>query len=109
MAWQLVHTISELPKSPNPFVINFAFSSSKLIVEAGSLVSIGKRWHRAGYLYPVFYLPAIGHVRGKSAQVNLHIQFLQLVEIEQVSTFTLEFYSHEWLSDMKLKFWEPAP
>lgn len=101
--WELKHVVTKPLITVNPFKIDFQFNKSTLLVAAVSS-SADPAWHRAGYLYPIFFVPEVGYVKGLEKHVKLYIQRLTFENIKP--TYHFEFYAHDWIASITLKFWE---
>ena len=103
MIWVLKHSVEVKPLLKNPFVVNYSFTKSDLIV-AATCVSLPLTWHSAGYANSLFFIPEIGTIKGYRHKINFGAQKVNFEPLQ--FGYKIEFYANKWIKDITLKFWE---
>lgn len=100
--WEQVFSFTK-SQSFSSFVIDCDFNDSYLIVK--SVCPDAKPdWTRAGYCSPLFNMPEVGLVYGKSESVRLGSQLIYF-DNPLHQSFKLSFFIHPWLPTVRLSFY----
>lgn len=100
--WERVYSFTQ-SQSFSSFLIDYDFSGTYLIVK--SVCPTAKAdWTRAGYCSPLFNLPEVGLVYGKSESIKLGSQLVRF-DNPQKQSFKLSFSIHPWLPTVGLTFY----
>lgn len=106
--WEQVFTVNQAQNSSN-FLIDYDFNGSYLIVKSSCQVAKTK-WIRAGYCSPLFAIPDVGLVQGKSQIIKLGNQLVNFDSpLGLAQSFKLDFYLEPWLPTIDLTFYAYLP
>lgn len=103
MAWILKYVVEKAPIIPNPFLIDYNFTKSKILV--GALSPTAKlEWYRVGYVTSLYLISGIGNAKGDSHKFFFGYQVLNFRLL--TPNYKMQVFVHRWISSIALGFWE---
>lgn len=100
--WEQVFSFNQ-SQNFSSFLVDYDFSGSYLIVKS-VCKSAKSNWIKVGYCSPLFSVPNIGLIRGKSESIKLGSQLVRF-DNPLHQSFKLDFFLHPWLPTINLTFY----